>query len=126
MIAERLADVRRRMAEAAGRVGRDPAEVELVAVSKRQPPEHLEAAYAAGHRVFGENRAQELVAHAELLPDDVAWHMIGHLQRNKANAVARVADALDSLDSERLATAWARTASTAPVHVQVHLGAEPP
>lgn len=125
MIAERLADVRRRMAAAAERVDRDPADVELVAVSKRQPPEHLHAAYAAGHRVFGENRAQELVAHAELLPDDVAWHMIGHLQRNKAGAVAAVAAALDSLDSERLAVAWARTGSNVPVHVQVNLAEEP-
>ncbi|NND84862.1 MAG: YggS family pyridoxal phosphate-dependent enzyme [Acidimicrobiia bacterium] len=125
MIAERLAEVHRRIAEAAERSARDPAGVELVAVSKRQPPEHLEAAYAAGHRVFGESRAQELVAHADVLPDDVSWHMVGHLQRNKAGVVAGIASALHSLDSERLARAWARTGSDVPVYVQVNLAEEP-
>lgn len=113
------------MAEAAERVGRDPGEVQLVAVSKRQPEAHLEAAYAAGQRVFGENRVQELVARTAVLPDDVEWHMVGHLQRNKAKVVAEVAAALHSLDSERLAEAWARTGSVAPVHVQVNLADEP-
>lgn len=125
MIAGRLADVHRRVEEAADRAGRDPAGIEVVAVSKRQPDELILAAYAAGHRVFGENRAQELVSHAALLPDDVAWHMIGHLQRNKASMVAEVADAFDALDSERLARAWQRTESSVPVHVQVNLAAEP-
>ncbi len=124
MIAERLADVRRRMAEAAERAGRDPATVTLVAVSKRQPEAHLREAYDAGQRVFGENRVQELVARTSLLPDDVDWHMVGHLQRNKAKVVAEAAAALHSLDSVRLADAWARTGSDVPVYVQVNLAGE--
>lgn len=122
MIADRLAEIRERAAAAARRIGRDPAEVELVAVSKRQPPERIRAAYEAGQRVFGENRAQELADHVELLPDDAEWHMIGHLQRNKVSLVAPLIRVLHSLDSERLARAWAPTGI--PTYVQVNLAGE--
>lgn len=110
------------MVAAAGRVGRDPDEIELVAVSKRQPAERLRAAYDAGHRVFGENRAQELVEHVGWLPADVEWHMVGHLQRNKVKSVGPVVSMLHSLDSVRLARAWAPTG--VPAHIQVDLAGE--
>lgn len=124
MIAENLAVVAERVAAAASRSGRAASEVEVVAVSKRQPKDRIVAAYEAGHRVFGENRAQELVEHVDWLPEDAEWHMVGHLQRNKAKAVAPLVARLHSLDSERLARAWAATGSDAPVYVQVNLAGE--
>ncbi len=122
MIPDRLIEVRERVAAAARRVGRDPSSIQVVAISKRQPPERIRAVYDAGHRVFGENRAQELVEHAPLLPSDVEWHMVGHLQRNKVNVVAPLVATLHSLDSERLARAWAPTSR--PAYVQVNLAGE--
>ena len=79
-----------------------PAHVTLVAVSKTKPLEDLEAAYAAGQRVFGENKVQELVGKWEALPKDIAWHMIGHLQRNKVKYIAPFVALIHGVDSLRL------------------------
>ena len=104
-IVENVVDVRRRISAAARGAGRDPGDVTLMAVSKTFPVEHIREAYAAGLRIFGENRVQEFSGKAGALRDlqEAEWHMIGHLQTNKAAAAAEVFAALDSLDSLRLA-----------------------
>lgn len=107
MIAHRLAAVRRELADACARAGRDPASVRLVAVSKTMPVEVLRAAYDAGQRVFGENYGQELRDKARALPADVEWHFIGRLQPNKAKYVAPVAARVHALESVEQAGALA-------------------
>lgn len=77
-------------------------DVTLVAVSKFKTPEQILEAYHTGHRDFGENRVQELVAKAEALPKDIRWHMIGHLQTNKVKYIAPFIHLIHSIDSERL------------------------
>jgi pyridoxal phosphate enzyme (YggS family) len=74
----------------------------LIAVSKTQPIEAIEEAYAAGQRVFGENKAQELVPKYETLPKDIEWHMIGHLQSNKVKYIAPFVHLIHSVDSVKL------------------------
>ena len=100
-----VADVRRRISAAALAAGRNPDEITLMAVSKTFPADSIREAYAAGLRIFGENRVQEFSGKAALLADlhDAEWHMIGHLQTNKTAAAAEVFTAVDSLDSLRLA-----------------------
>ncbi|MBK7398693.1 MAG: YggS family pyridoxal phosphate-dependent enzyme [Myxococcales bacterium] len=107
MIAEGLAAVKARIAAACARVGRDPGSVTLVAVSKLKPLADIEEAIAAGHRVFGENYAQELRDKAAALAHvpDVEWHAIGPLQTNKAKYVAKVASAFHALDRLEVAEA---------------------
>jgi len=104
-ISENLAAVRDRINTAARRAGRSPDEIALMAVSKTQPPERIREAYSAGQRLFGENRVQEFSGKVELLRDlkDAAWHLIGHLQTNKAAKTAELFRAVDSVDSLRLA-----------------------
>jgi pyridoxal phosphate enzyme (YggS family) len=104
-IAENVARVRQRIAAAAARVRRDPHSITLMAVSKTVDRERIRQASAASIRVFGENRVQEF---EEKFPDpedrrDAEWHLIGHLQSNKAKKAVELFDALDSLDSLRLA-----------------------
>src|SRR5436190_23694786 len=82
-IAERLAEIERRIGSACERAGRARASVTLVGASKTHPPEALRAAYDAGLRVFGENRVQEGQRKAPELPPDCAWHLLGPLQTNK-------------------------------------------
>jgi pyridoxal phosphate enzyme (YggS family) len=103
-IAENVADVRERIAAAARRVGRSQ-EVTIMAVSKTFAPERIREAYAAGLRIFGESRVQEFSGKAATLADlsDVEWHMIGHLQTNKAAKAVELFTAVDSVDSLRLA-----------------------
>lgn len=103
MVRENLEEVRRRIVEACRRVGRDPGEVTLIAVSKTKPVPMLSEAYDAGARDFGENKVQEIVAKAPQLPEDIRWHMIGHLQRNKVHQVVGRAVLIHSVDSLRLA-----------------------
>jgi pyridoxal phosphate enzyme (YggS family) len=104
-VASNLADVRERIARAAAHVGRDPARIQLVAVSKTKGAEAVRAAYEAGQRAFGENYAQELAAKAEATADlaDLEWHFIGHLQTNKAKIVARHAHVVHTVDSAAVA-----------------------
>jgi pyridoxal phosphate enzyme (YggS family) len=112
-LATRLAAVRERIAAACRAAGRDPAEVELVAVTKTVPAEDVALLLDIGQAVFGENRVQEAGAKVErvaaLRPDArPRWYLIGGLQRNKANAAARWADRVESVDSTRVADALDR------------------
>ena len=103
-IPENLAAVHVRIACAAVRVGRNPDEVTLVAVSKTFSAEHIREAYAAGVRHFGENRVKEWEGKFSQLADlDATWHLIGHLQSNKARRAASLFHAIDSVDSLSLA-----------------------
>lgn len=76
--------------------------VKLVAVSKTQPPERLLELYQAGQRIFGENRVQEMLEKRDALPEDIAWHLIGHLQTNKVKLIAGFVSMIHSVDSLRL------------------------
>lgn len=76
--------------------------VKLVAVSKFHPVEKLREAYDAGQRIFGENRVQEMVSKQPEMPDDVQWHLIGTLQRNKVKYIAPFVDTIESVDSQKL------------------------
>jgi hypothetical protein len=98
----RLADVRARIARAAGRAGRDPSSVRLVAVSKTFPAEYIRAAAAAGQIDFGENKVQEALLKMDATADlPLRWHLIGHLQSNKARKAARF-DVIHSVDGDAL------------------------
>ncbi len=125
----RLADVRRRIEAACARAGRDAGGVTLIGASKRQPIQRLEAAIAAGLRVFGESRIQEATEKIPRLPVDLDWHFIGTLQSNKANVAARFFDTVHSLDRAKIARALDRAAERQGRHlkgfIQVHLGTEP-
>jgi PLP dependent protein len=79
-----------------------PAHCKLIAVSKTHPPETIMDAYRAGHRVFGENKVQELTDKREALPDDIEWHLIGHLQSNKVKYVAPFVSLIHAVDSLKL------------------------
>jgi pyridoxal phosphate enzyme (YggS family) len=104
-IAENIAAVRERVDAAARRAGCSAGDVALMGVTKTHPPERIREAYAAGLRVFGENRVQEFTGKAAALADlrEAGWHMIGHLQTNKAGKAAELFSAIDSVDSVKLA-----------------------
>jgi hypothetical protein len=104
-ISENVAAVRERIAAAARLAGRNVNEITLMAVTKTQPPERIREAYEAGLRIFGENRVQEFAGKVDMLQDLKAaeWHMIGHLQTNKAAKTAELFRAVDSVDSLKLA-----------------------
>ncbi len=127
-IATRLDTVRERIARACERAYREPASVCLVLASKTQPPEAIAAAYAAGACDFGENYVQEAIAKRAALGDlaGARWHLIGHLQSNKARAAAEHFDLVHTLDSVRLASALARARPAPPIRVliEVNLGGE--
>ncbi len=127
-IAERLSAVRQRIDAAARRAGRDPLSVRLVVVSKTQSPAAIRAAYNAGARDFGENYVQEALAKQPELSDlsGINWHLIGHLQTNKAKIAADAFGMIQSLDSVRLAEALAKAGRDAriAVLVEINLGGE--
>ena len=104
-IAENIATVCERVDECARRAGRHSGDVALMAVSKTHPPERIREAYASGVRLYGENRVQEFASKAGALAElaEAEWHMIGHLQTNKAARAAELFDAVDSVDSVKLA-----------------------
>jgi len=104
-IADNIAEIRKRIARAAVRVGRRPDLITLMAVSKTVEPERIRQAYAAGLRVFGENRVQEFQEKSAALKDlqEAEWHLIGHLQSNKAKKAAELFTTIESVDSLRLA-----------------------
>jgi PLP dependent protein len=104
-IADNIAAIRERMAHAAAKVGRNPDSITLMGVSKTVEPERIKEAYAAGIRIFGENRVQEFTEKSAALADlkDAEWHLIGHLQSNKSNKAVELFHAIDSVDSLRLA-----------------------
>jgi pyridoxal phosphate enzyme (YggS family) len=104
-IPENISELQSRIAQAAKRAGRSPSDIALMAVTKTHPPDRIREAYEAGLRLFGENRVQEFSAKADALADLVGaeWHMIGHLQTNKAAKAAELFSAIDSVDSVKLA-----------------------
>ncbi len=103
MLKENLAQVEENIQKACERAGRNREEVTLIAVSKTKPVEMLEEIYDQGIRVFGENKVQELVDKYEVMPGDIKWQMIGHLQRNKVKYIVDKVDLIHSVDSIRLA-----------------------
>jgi pyridoxal phosphate enzyme (YggS family) len=124
-----LANVQANIARAAERAGRNYNEITLVAVSKTKPLELIKAAHALGVTHFGENRVQEALPKIESFhPQDVSWHMIGHLQSNKANRVAEAFDYVQSIDSLHVARALDRhaveRARRLPILLQVNIAGE--
>jgi pyridoxal phosphate enzyme (YggS family) len=132
VIADRVAAVRQRIARAAERAARTPGEVTLVAVSKTHPASAVREAFAAGVRVFGENRVQEaepkIAATLELEASGLRWHLVGHLQSNKARRALGLFEVVQSVDSvelaQRLSRHAAETGRVARVLVQVDLAGE--
>jgi PLP dependent protein len=128
-IADRLTAIRQRMDAAARSAGRDPASVRLIAVSKTFPIEAVRAAYAAGQRDFGENRVQEGLQKIERSTDlSIRWHLIGHLQTNKARKAAPAFAMIQSVDTVELLLRLDRAAEEAghapELLIQVDLGRE--
>jgi pyridoxal phosphate enzyme (YggS family) len=128
-IPERLAEIRARIADRAARAGRSPSAVRLIAVSKTFPVETIRVAYDAGQRDFGENRVQEALQKIEASADmEIRWHLIGHLQSNKARRAAERVAVIHSIDSiellERVDAAATATARRLQVLVQVDLAGE--
>lgn len=129
-IAENLGRVRERVAAAARRAGRGDSEVALMAVCKTFPAEAIREAHAAGQRLFGENRVQEFGEKAPKVADlaGLEMHLIGHLQSNKANKAAELFQAVDSVDSlklaERLNAAAEKLAKKVSVLIEVNVGGE--
>jgi len=129
-IAENLERIRERIARAARRAGRNAEEVQLMAVSKTMAVEAIREAYNAGQRLFGENRVQEFAdkwPHLREL-DGAEWHMIGHLQSNKARTAAELFGGIDSLDSitlgEKLDAAAATSGTVLPCLLEFNVGGE--
>lgn len=105
-ITQNIVQLRERIARAAATSGRTAGDITLVAVSKTKPASLIREAYNAGQRIFGENYAQELSEKARELADlDIAWHFVGHLQRNKAKVVAPLAACVETIDSLETAAA---------------------
>jgi hypothetical protein len=103
MLKENLENVEQNICEACKRAGRDRSEVTLIAVSKTKPVSMINEIYDLGTRDFGENKVQELCSKMEELPDDIHWHMIGHLQRNKVKYIVGKVELIHSVDTYRLA-----------------------
>ena len=129
-IAENLVAVRNRVAAAAGRAGRHPDEIALMAVSKTFPAETILEAYDAGQRLFGENRVQEFADKAPAVGHvhDAEFHMIGHLQSNKTGKAVELFSAIDSVDSAKLAQRLNAAAESAgkviDVLLEINIGGE--
>jgi PLP dependent protein len=126
-ISDRLEQVQGRIVDAVKLAGRESESVRLVLASKTQPAEALAAAYAAGAREFGENYVQEAVAkHCTLGQHDIRWHLIGHLQTNKARAAVETFDLIQTLDNQRLAATLfrLRPSPLMPVLVEINLAGE--
>ena len=103
MLKENLQEVEKRIAAACMRAGRRREDVTLIAVSKTKPVDMLREAYDLGIRVFGENKVQELTEKYDRLPEDIRWHMIGHLQTNKVKYIVGKTELIHSVDSLKLA-----------------------
>jgi|SRR5580693_1735211 pyridoxal phosphate enzyme (YggS family) len=129
-IPDNIARIRDQIATAAVRAGRDPAGITLMAVSKTLPPEAIHQAYETGIRVFGENRVQEFAGKADALKtlNEARWYMIGHLQTNKAAKAAELFNAVDSVDSlklaEKLNDAARSHSKTLRILLEVNVGGE--
>ncbi|MGN0298588.1 MAG: YggS family pyridoxal phosphate-dependent enzyme [Lachnospiraceae bacterium] len=127
MIEKNLNEVRHRIERACQRVGRNPEDVMLIAVSKTKPIEMVEEATLCGQQVFGENKVQEIVDKYQVCPM-LHWHMIGHLQRNKVKYIVDKVDMIHSVDSVRLAKQISDEAVkanvTVPILIEVNVARE--
>jgi PLP dependent protein len=129
-VAENIAGIQERIEAAARRSGRNSQDIILMAVSKTQPTEKIREAFSAGLRVFGENRVQEFAGKAAALRDlgEAQWHMIGHLQTNKAGKTTELFHAVDSVDSlklaEKLNAAAQALGKTLDVLIEINVGGE--
>ena len=128
MLKEQLQDVEQKIQAACDRAGRDRSEVTLIAVSKTKPVPVLQEAYDLGVRIYGENKVQELTEKYEVLPDDIHWHLIGHLQTNKVKYIIDKAELIHSVDSMKLAETIEKEAAkkniTARILIEVNVAEE--
>ncbi len=128
MLKENLEEVEEKIAKACEHAGRAREEVTLIAVSKTKPIEMLQEIYDEGIRDFGENKVQELTEKYEVMPKDMKWHMIGHLQRNKVKYIVDKVTLIHSVDSLRLAETISREAEkkgvTVPILIEVNIAGE--
>ena len=128
MLKDNYEAVKNNIEQACMRSNRDLSEVTLIAVSKTKPVPMLQEIYDAGARDFGENKVQELCQKYEELPQDIRWHMIGHLQRNKVKQVVGKAALIHSVDSYRLAQEISLQAQkqniTVPILIEVNIAKE--
>ena len=128
MLKENFEEVEARIEAACRRSGRDRREVTLIAVSKTKPQEMIREIYDLGHRDFGENKVQELTAKYDVLPEDIRWHLIGHLQTNKVKYIVDKVCLIHSVDSLKLAQTISREAvkhgCTVPVLIEVNVAGE--
>ena len=124
----RFEEIMRRIREACGRVGRDPGSVRLMAVSKTQPPDAVRDVAALGIDTFGENKVQEARVKIPECPGRLHWHLVGHLQSNKAREAVRLFEMIHSVDSARLLEVINRAAGeegkTLPVCLEVNVSGE--
>jgi pyridoxal phosphate enzyme (YggS family) len=130
LLQNRLIEIRARVGDAAVRSDRDPSDIRLIAISKTFPIEDVRILYDAGHREFGENRVQEALQKIAAATDmDIRWHLVGHLQSNKARRAAQACAAIHSIDSvdllRRVDTAAAELGRSIDALVQVDLALEP-
>jgi hypothetical protein len=128
MLEENLAQVEENINAACKKSGRDRSEVTLIAVSKTKPVDMLRTVYDCGIRDFGENKVQEMCDKMEVLPDDIKWHMIGHLQTNKVKYIVGRTELIHSVDSVHLAEEIQRQAVkkdlTVPILIEVNIAEE--
>ncbi len=128
MVAENYREIKKRVELACARSGRSADEVTLIAVSKTKPVPMLNEAYDAGARDFGENKVQEILEKYPVLPQDIRWHMIGHLQTNKVRQVVGKACLIHSVDSVRLAAEIekesARQKRVTPILLEINVAEE--
>jgi hypothetical protein len=128
MLEENLAQVEENINTACKNSGRDRSEVTLIAVSKTKPVDMLRTVYDCGIRDFGENKVQELCDKMDVLPDDIKWHMIGHLQTNKVKYIVDRTELIHSVDSVHLAEEIQRQAQkkgvTVPILIEVNIAEE--
>src|SRR5436853_5182051 len=120
-VADNLARVREQLAEAAAKNGRDPGEIELVAITKTHPAEKVREAIEAGQTLFGESRVQEARAKIPELPSNLRWHFVGHLQKNKIRHALPLFEMIHSADSLGLAQEINRIAEEEGMHPRVLL-----
>ena len=128
MLKENYLEVEKNICLACEKAGRARGEVTLIAVSKTKPAEAIQTVYDLGQRVFGENKVQEMVGKEEILPKDIRWHLIGHLQQNKVKYIIDKTELIHSVDSERLAQTISREAQkkgvTADILIEVNVAQE--
>jgi PLP dependent protein len=124
-LSQNLETIRTRIARAAETAGRDPSEITLVAVSKTVPADAIREAYDLGLRHFGESRLQEAMPKIEVLPADITWHFVGHLQSNKAKRAAAYFDVIHTLSSEGQLSEITKSGRTVQGLIEVNIAEEP-